>query len=280
MGSLEQTLDWHSTGQWRLLERVSYRGEVGDSTILRTEGDPGPYASSYASFITLVNEGAGVTLFIDDLDPDLEPECGQTRSRVSVRIRDPRRDRTIEWVRCASGSFSVLDPGDAGPSGTGAPRVIQTARMARNYVLGTDFRSAYVGTVPFATLARQENSADGAPEPTIFLGTDGQPPAGWQDFWDTHVESETPRLDIDWNEEMVIAATVGEVPRAGHEVEVRRILPVDGGTQIEVFERIPGDFCSPASGTHTPFHVVVAPRTTEPVRFQDPVRTEEFTCGV
>lgn len=279
-GILEQTMNWRSTGQWRLVEEISYRGEPGDSTVRRTQGDPGPYASSYASFITLVNEGKGVKLFVDELDPDLEPECGRTRSRVSVRIHDPRRSETVEWVRCASGSFSVLDPGDAGPPSTGAPRVIQTARMARDFVLGPEFRSAYVGTVPFATLARKEKSIDGTPEPAIFLGSEDEPPAAWHDFWNTHVGSGEPPLEVNWGEEMVIAATVGEVPSAGNEVEVRRILPVDRGTQIEVFHRIPGDFCSPASGTHTPFHIVVAPRTTEPVRFQDQVRTEKFTCGV
>lgn len=280
VGTLHQTLEWRSNGQWRLVERVSYRGEAGDSTVRRSEGDAGAYASNYASLITLVNEDQGVSLFVEGVDPELDPGCGSTRSRVSVRILDEGRDETIEWVRCAAGSFAHLNPADAGPSGTGAARVVQVARLARDFALSSDFRSAYVGTVPFATLARRETSPAGTLEPAIFLGSEGRAPPGWPEFWSTHLGSGEPPLEVDWSEEMVIAATVGEVESAGHEVEVRRILQVDQGTQIEVFHRKPGDFCSPASGTHTPFHVVVAPRTTEPVRFQSQIRTEEFTCGV
>lgn len=280
IGTLHQTLEWRSTGQWRLVERLSYRGQVGDSTVRGSERDAPAFASSYASLITLVNEDQGVNLFTDDVDPELEPECGQARSRVSVRILDERRGETVEWIRCAGGSFSDLEPKDAGPPRSGAARVVQVARLARDFVLGTDFLSAYAGTVPFASLARQETSADGTPQPAIFLGSDGQAPDGWVDFWNTHVEPGNPPPEVDWSTEMVIAATVGQVNNAGHEVEVRRILPVDRGTQVEVYHRIPGDFCSPASGDYTPFHVVVAPRTTEPVGFQEQVRTEEFTCGV
>ena len=280
VGSLEQTLEWRSSGQWRLVERLSYRGQLGDTTVLRSEGDAGAHASSYASLITLINEDPGVSLFVDDVDPELDPDCGRARSQVSVRVLDARRDRTQEWIRCASGSFSNLKPSDAGPTGSGAARVIQVARLARDFVLGSDFLSAYVGTVPYATLARREVSADGVPDPTIFLGLEGQPPSGWTEFWDTHVGSSEIPLEVDWSDEMVIVGTVGALDQAGHEVEVRRILQVDGGTQIEVYHRIPGDFCSPASGPYEPFHVVVAPRTTQPIRFQEQVRTEIFACGV
>lgn len=278
-GKLEQSLEWRSTGQWSLLERIAYRDESGDSTVRNSDGDPAIYASAYASLITLVNESEGVKLFVEGLDPGVDPECGSTRSRVAVRIRDPGRGRSIEWIRCAAGSLAELNPADAGPPETRAARVIQAARLAREFVLGSDFRSAYVGTVPFATLARRETSDGGTPEPAVFVGDEDGPPSGWTEFWRTHVGAEAPGLEVDWSREMVIAATVGEVPSAGHEVEVRRILPVDRGTQVEVFLRKPGDFCSPASRVQTPFHVVVAPRTPEPVSFQQH-RTEIFRCGV
>ena len=72
--------------------------------------------------------------------------------------------------------------------------------------------------------------------------------------------------------------SVGVREEAGDSVEVRKILPVDQGTLIEVWERVPGDFCSPASRTHVPYHVVVSPLTPEPQRFSD-VRIERVPCG-
>lgn len=276
-GRLEERLTWHHTGRWRLVERISYRGEVGDSTVRESRGDPTAFASSYASLVTLVNESQGVRLFVDELDPQLEPECGSGRSRVAFRIRDAGRDQTMEWVRCATGSLSQLTTRGAGPD-PAAGRVVQATLLARDFVLGEAYRSTYAGTVPFGTLARRERSESGMPSPTVFTAVGDEPPPAWDDFWRNNVGGEPP-IDVRWGEEMVIVAAVGRVEVAGHEVELRRILPVEGGTQLEVFQRIPGDFCSPASGDFTPFHVAVAPRTTDPVQFQE-IRTEEFSCGL
>lgn len=276
-GRLEERITWHHTGRWRLVERISYRGSVGDSTVTESRGDPAAFASSYASLVTLVNESRGIRLFVDELEPDLDPECGSGRSRVTFRIRDAGRDETVEWIRCSTGSLAQLTTRGAGPD-PAAGRVIQATMLARDFVLSEQYRSTYAGTVPFGTLARRERSSGGVPQPRVFLSFDDEAPAAWDDFWRRHVGGAAP-LDVRWDEEMVIVASVGSVERAGHEVELRRILSVEGGTQLEVFERVPGDFCSPASGEFSPFHVAVAPRTTEPVRFQE-VRREEFSCGL
>lgn len=276
-GRLEERLTWHHTGRWRLVERIAYRGSVGDSTVTESRGDPAAFASSYASLVTLVNESRGIRLFVDELDPELDPECGSGRSRVSFRMRDAGRDETVEWIRCSTGSLAQLTTRGAGPD-PAAGRVIQATMLARDFVLSEDYRSTYAGTVPFGTLARRERSSGGVPQPMVFLSLDDEAPAAWNDFWRRHVGG-APPLDVRWDEEMVIVASVGPVEVAGHEVELRRILSVEGGTQLEVFERVPGDFCAPASGEFTPFHVTVAPRTTEPVRFQE-VRREEFSCGL
>jgi len=85
--------------------------------------------------------------------------------------------------------------------------------------------------------------------------------------------------EVDWTREMVIVAAVGERTEAGDSVEVRRILQTGEGTQVEIVERVPGDFCSPASRRHFPVHVVVAPRTLlDVLRFSD-VATERVPCG-
>lgn len=78
---------------------------------------------------------------------------------------------------------------------------------------------------------------------------------------------------------MVLVAAVGERHEAGDSVEVRRVVPADGGTLAEAFERVPGNFCSPAERTHVPFHVVVAPLAPLPVTFPEIV-VERVPCGV
>jgi hypothetical protein len=83
---------------------------------------------------------------------------------------------------------------------------------------------------------------------------------------------------VDFTKDMVVVGIVGTRKEAGDSVEVRRILQVDKGTVIEVFERLPGEFCSPAGRIHVPYHVVVAPRTPIPHRFAD-IKKEPVPCG-
>ena len=59
---------------------------------------------------------------------------------------------------------------------------------------------------------------------------------------------------------------------------MRRILPVDIGTLAHVYERIPGDFCSPVARRHYPFHIVVSPRTPSPIQFAE-LGLERVSCG-
>ncbi len=61
-------------------------------------------------------------------------------------------------------------------------------------------------------------------------------------------------------------------------MEIRRVLPINVGTRIEIFERVPGDFCAPAARLVRPFHIVLAPRTPAPVIFSD-IREERVACG-
>jgi hypothetical protein len=99
----------------------------------------------------------------------------------------------------------------------------------------------------------------------------------WQSFWRSHSSAQEPPA-VDFAAEMVIVGVVGPREEAGDSVEVRRILQVDLGTLTELYERVPGDFCSPAARTHVPYHIVVAPRTPLPIRFAD-VRVELVPCG-
>jgi hypothetical protein len=84
---------------------------------------------------------------------------------------------------------------------------------------------------------------------------------------------------VDWAEEVVLVAAVGVRSEAGDSVEIRRILQTGEGTQVTLFERVPGDFCSPAAREHFPVHIVVAPRTALPIRFSE-IQKERVPCGI
>jgi hypothetical protein len=144
--------------------------------------------------------------------------------------------------------------------------------LARAATVGEKWTSAYLGTVPFGTLDRGEDSSSPLTAPATYIDT-----GGFQSFWEKHAASR-PLPTVDFTKDMVVVGIVGTRKEAGDSVEVRRILRVDQGTVIEVFERLPGAFCSPAARTHVPYHVVVAPRTPIPHRFAD-IRKDTVSCG-
>lgn len=273
-GQLAQTLTWSSTGAWTLREGVSYRGLVGDESLEKSPGDPSQFAASYATVITQLNEDAALKLFIDSLPPDppgSTRECGPTRTRITLSIRDDARGSTITWIRCTEGSLSNLVPAGAGP-GSGAARLVQAALQMREATVGVRWVSAYNGTVPFGTLDRGEDSRSSLSAPVTYIDE-----GGFQAFWSDHAPGR-PVPSVDFATDMVVVGIVGTRKEAGDSVEVRRILQIDQGTLIHVVERLPGDFCSPASRTHVPFHVVVAPRTPIPHRFAE-IKKEPVSCG-
>jgi hypothetical protein len=85
-GQLQQTLIWESSGAWELTERISYLSVLGDQDVMPNPGDPSAYASAYAGMIIQINETEGLTLFTDELDPDLIPTCGITRTTVILTV--------------------------------------------------------------------------------------------------------------------------------------------------------------------------------------------------
>lgn len=270
-GTLQQILMWASSGAWTLQEAISYRQLPGDVTFRRSPGNPALFAEGYASLITQVNEVQGQNLFVwEDTIPD--PECGPTRTRLTLSIRDDAREEEKTWIRCADGSMANLTTLGAGPDAPAA-RVVLAAQLARNGTVGERFASAYAGSVPFGTLDRGDDTPTGIQEPTVLLSE-----SAWREFWQSHTRSASSPPAVNFTTEMVVIGAVGTREEAGDSVEVRRILQIDEGTMTEVYERIPGDFCSPAALTHVPYHIVVAPRLPPPLRFAD-IRVEQVSCG-
>jgi hypothetical protein len=279
-GELQQILTWGSSGAWVLREIISYRGLVGDESVRRNEGDPRAYASGYASLIADLNESSGVEL-VETVDPMEDLVCDPIEARVTVTIWDELRQEERRWVRCARRTLGSLQTSEARPD-LEAGRVIQAAILVRDFTQGANFESFYLGTVPFGTLDRSEDSGAQLDSSWVFLSVpegNPNPPTRWLSFWKDH--NETPPNEIpavDWKTEMVLVAWVGLRREAGDSVEVRRILQTGQGTQVILKERVPGDFCSPAARDHYPVHIIVAPRTLEPIRFSE-IEVERVSCG-
>lgn len=281
-GEIQQILNWDSDGPWTLREEISYGDLIGDATEVRNDGQDSSYALSYASLITLLNDNEALSLFIPTLDPDLEVECGSIQSSVTVRMRDDLRGEEISWIRCDTGTLQELTPVGAGPDNDAA-RVIQAAILTRDLSLGEVWSSEYLGSFPFGTLDRGEDSGIRGLEAQVFRngltvapsGTEGVP---WAEFWASHAGEGSPVPEVDWERDIVIVAADGIRQEAGDSIEVRRVVEVISGSQIEVVERVPGDFCSPASRIQTPFHIVLTPRIPSPVRFSN-LRVERVPCG-
>ncbi|MDP2955946.1 MAG: hypothetical protein Q8N53_05970 [Longimicrobiales bacterium] len=270
-GKLTQELQWRSSGAWALHEAISYRGLTGDESRAQSSGDHAQLAVAYDSVIAQLNTRAAVQLFIADLPTELVPPCDATHSRITFTIRDDARNRSTTWIRCATGSLDNLTPEGAGPD-PAASRVVLAALLTRQATVGSRWTWAYQGSVPFGTLDRGGNSGShlGAPAAYIDVG-------GFNAFWAGHAPGRAPPA-VDFTKDMVVVGIVGVRREAGDSVEVRRVLQVDLGTVLEVVERVPGNYCSPAAKTHVPYHVVVTPRSPIPHRFAD-IRLELVSCG-
>jgi hypothetical protein len=281
-GELQQILTWNSTGAWQLKENISYRYLEGDEDLTQNPEAAGSYAASYATFITELNEAEGLTLFTDELPRELDPLCGPGETEILFLIRDDVRVESVSWKRCTEGSFSTLETSSAGPD-DGAVRLVQAAILARDWTLGPDYEYAYQGSVPYGTLDRGEDSGAELPAPVAFYSEEEgllETPEGWVSFWRDHTGSPTAQPPVvDWAHEMVLVAASGKRTEAGDSIEFRRILQTGENTQVTLFERLPGNFCSPASRDHYPVHIVVSPRTLLPIQFRDFVE-ELVPCGL
>lgn len=275
LGIAEATLVWHSDGRWVLVERMRYRGVEGGERILNSRRNPGELAPEYSTLNQQLNDNPGLRL-PGEVDQNLVPECLPPRSRVRVMMVDHFRDEVAQWTRCTDGGLFNLSTAAAGPDSEAA-RVINAAQLARSFTLGDEERSAFEGSIPFATLSRGEDSPAEPSGPLVFLTDDGSEPEGWAAFWEANGGGHLP-LVVDWSSEMVLVGAPGLRTEAGHRIQVRRVLPVGTATRVESLEEIPGDFCSPAARDRYPYHIVVAPLGPRPVSFSDPHQSR-IACG-
>jgi hypothetical protein len=280
VGALEQILSWHSNGTWRLAEQIYYKNGLGDETVRRSTEDAGTLAQRYAEWITRVNAPGGAVQLVELLDADLVPTCPlQSQSVVTVSIIDAQRADSTGWSRCGDGSLATLEA-DPFAKDFGADRVVEAAKLLRNatLVLDREFVKkgyAYTGSRPFKTIERGEQTKAPLLSPRVI--EDAATLAG---FWTQYIGNGAPPA-VDFGTEVVLVGAVGTRQEAGDSVEIRRVLQVEFGTQIILWERRPGNFCTPAPRVHAPFHIVVAPIaiTTRPIFFEVQQQPDFVPCG-
>jgi hypothetical protein len=272
-GEHRQEVRWSSDGLWTLTETVLYDGVVGDTDVQVLTTNQELSANIYGEWVTQVNENPGLDLFIDGLDPFLDPTCTDLQARLTLAIRDDPRNRETAWTRCVEGPLSRLTPVGAKPDSSEAARVAAAAELVRNRTLGEKYESAFEGTLPFATIDRGEDSGADLPRSLLIDG-----PAAWKDFWTEHSRSQGPPPAVDFKIDQVLVAAVGQRAEAGDSVEIQRIRAGAGFLEVELHQRVPGNFCSPAERLHTPFHIVRMPRVGLPVFFNE-LPVQRVPCG-
>lgn len=286
-GTLTETLRWRSNGGWTLAERVSYLGILGSETVRRSRLNPGELTDEYRILVFQLTEAAGTRL-LGTVSQDILPACGgfflpQLTTQVTVTIQDTERNETARWVRCTRGIFVLsalspdLNPATSGPDAE-AERVVTAAQLARFFTIGSSTTSTYAGTVPFGTLDRGEYSPALPTVSRIFTSSDGGPPQEFRAFWALHAGPTAELPEVNWFSQSVLLGAIGARQEAGDSVQVRGVHRATQGHRVDVVERLPGDFCSPAEKRVYPFHIVVLPSISFPIEFAAPL-VERITCG-
>ncbi len=282
IGWQRQMLKWTSSGAWWLFEEIGYKDIVGEESLVSNPGVPGLFSTSYASYIADVHENG--VWGLANVDRSVDPNCGLLASRVTLMIRDSRKDEEREWIRCGFGTLGFLRSQGSGP-GPDAARVIEATKRARNFTVGNaEDRYAYTGSLPFATLDKGDKTNLELAAFQVFRSPDGSDrgkvPPGWEPFWEDHTGNPSQAPEIDWVTDMALVSALGMREEVGDSVEIRRVLHLGPreGTEIKIVERIPGDFCTPLHRIVRPYHIVVAPRTSPPVFFSEVV-PERVACG-
>jgi hypothetical protein len=278
-GRAEATILWQSDGAWILVERIYHRGLLGGEVTRSSsrQSSARDLATAYASLIQQLNENPGLRLPGEGI-PSLAGNCAPDQARIQFSMTDHFRGEALFWQRCAQGNLFTLSAGTAGPD-PAASRIITAVQLIRSFTLGDLERSAFQASLPFATLGSGLAPATLPSAPVLFVGVNGAPPPGWDAFWSSLPSRENSPPDIRWDAEFVVYLTDGDRREAGHQLTVRRILPVGSQTLVEIVETVPGDFCTPAFVSQRPYQLVRVPMTQMPVQFGQ-IILQRRPCGI
>ena len=192
---------------------------------------------------------------------------------MRVQIVDAQRGDSIDWTRCGEGTLGTLAAAGSGVYGV---RLVEAARILRNFTVSRrgDFVSSYFGSLPLRTLVRGEQARAPLLVPRVI-----EEASAWASFWSEYISTSKPIAPVDFSTEVVLVGAVGTRQEAGDSVEVRAVLQVTFGTQVNLKEQRLGDFCTPARRKHTPFHIVAAPMLLKPIFFSLSPFPDLIRCG-
>lgn len=279
-GRVEATILWKSDGAWVLVERIYHRGTLGAEVTRSSsrQSSVRDLATAYASLVQQLNDNPGLRLPGEGIPP-LVGTCPPDRARVLFSMADDFRNERLFWERCALGNLFTLSAITAGPD-PAASRIITAVQLVRSFTVGDLERSVFQASLPFAQLAQGIAPRSLPSEPRLFLGDGGRAPASWEAFWTSlHPASGVPLPDIRWGSEFVLFLVDGDRREAGHQLSVRRILPVGSQTLVEIVETVPGDFCTPAFVTQRPYQLVRIPMAQVPLQFGQ-IILQRRPCGL
>lgn len=123
------------------------------------------------------------------------------------------------------------------------------------FILETLARGAYSGL----TVERMEATSDAA---------------AYAEYWRRINRGEPPA--VDFAEEMVIIAALGERRTGGYSIEVTVIEPAADALRVYVLLRSPGPQCMTTQALTQPYHIVKTRRSGKPVKFE--VLHEVINC--
>ncbi len=100
----------------------------------------------------------------------------------------------------------------------------------------------------------------------------------WLALWDEIVGARTPRPDppvVDFGNEMVIFAAMGQRGSGGHSIAIEDVRPDDGGLTVVVRETAPGSGCFVTQALTAPVSAVRVAARGGPVRFIEERETQD-----
>ena len=103
--------------------------------------------------------------------------------------------------------------------------------------------------------------------------------AQWQALWEEHTRRMNPVLlpELDFSQEMVLAAFLGNQLTGGYTVEIAGVTVHADHLEARVAERMPGRECMVTQAESQPFDIVRIPLSPKEVRFV--VEEQVRECG-
>ncbi len=83
-------------------------------------------------------------------------------------------------------------------------------------------------------------------------------------------------LNVDLNQDTVIAVLSGEKPTGGHAIQISRVVEFDDHLSVSIIETAPGAGCFVTQAFTNPYHVVKIKKTGKSITFD--VKSEVLDC--